>query len=76
MRKLETKKTPKPPTMGKESKHHRNKKTSITILGDSHARGIAGELLYQLDYRYNITGHVKPNAGLTEVIEISKKDLS
>jgi hypothetical protein len=76
MRKPETKKAPKPSTMGKESKQHQNKKPSITILGDSHARGIAGELLHQLDCRYKITGHLKPNASLTEVIEISKKDLS
>jgi hypothetical protein len=74
--KLETKKTPKPPTMEKEKKHHQNKKPSITILGDSNARGIAGELLYQLNYRYKITGHVEPNAGLTEVLKIAKKDLS
>jgi hypothetical protein len=74
--KLETKKTPEPPTMGKENKHHQNKKPSITILGDGHARGIAGELLYQLNHRYKFTGHVKPNAGLTEVLETAKKDLT
>jgi hypothetical protein len=70
---LATKKTTKPPTLKNETKYHQNKKSSVTILGDSHARGIAGELLYQLNHRCNITGHVKPNAGLTEVLKTAKK---
>ena len=73
---LTTRKTPNPRTMEEGNKYHQNKKPSINILGDSHARGIAGELLYQLHNRYNITGHVKPNAGLTEVLKTVNKDLS
>jgi hypothetical protein len=63
--------------MGKGNKqHHHNKKPNINILGDSHARQIAGELLYQLNHRFNITGYVKPNDGLTEVLKTANKDLS
>jgi hypothetical protein len=60
---LETRITIKPPTVGKKNKNHQNRKPKITILGDSHAHGIAGELLHQLNHRINIIGHVKPNAG-------------
>ena len=73
---LATKKTPKPQTVGKGNKYRQNKEPSINILGDSHARGIAGELLHQLNHRFNITGYVKPNAGLTEVLKTVNKDLS
>jgi len=73
---LTTKKTPKPQTVGKGSKYHQNMEPSIKTLGDSHARGIAGELLYQLNHHFNIIGYVKPNAGLTEVLKTANKDLS
>jgi hypothetical protein len=73
---LATKKTAKPQTVGKGNKYHQNKTPSINILGDSHARGIAGELLYQLNHCFNITGYVKPNAGLTEVLKTANKDLN
>jgi hypothetical protein len=61
---LETKKTTKPPTGNRRNKYRQTKKPNITIWGDSHARGIASELLHQLNYSYKITRHVKPNAGV------------
>ena len=76
MYELTTRKTTKPQTVEEGKKYYQNKKPSINILGDSYARGIAGELLYQLNHRFNITGHVKSNAGLTQVLKTVNKDLS
>lgn len=76
MYELTIRKTTKPQTVEEGKNYHQNKKPSINILGDSHARGIAGELLYQLNLRFNITGHVKSNAGLTEVLKTVNKNLS
>ena len=45
-------------------------------MGDSHARGVAGELLHQSNHRFNTTGYVKPKAGLTELLNTAKNDLS
>jgi hypothetical protein len=73
---LETKKTAKPPTGKRRNKHRQTKKPNINIWGDSHARGIASELLHQLNYSYKINGHVKPNAGLSEVLKTDKTNLS
>ena len=64
---LRVKKTLKPPTVGKRN---------IIIVGDSHARGMAGELLHHLNHRHRIIGLVKPNANLTEVLKSASKDLN
>jgi hypothetical protein len=58
----------------KKGTYSRNKKPTITIMGDSHARGIAGELLH-LNRHLNVIGLVKPNADLTEVLNSASKDL-
>jgi hypothetical protein len=68
-------KTSKPPTMRKRTTRSRIKKPSIIVVGDSHARGIAGELLHHSNRRHKISGLVKPNAGLTEVLNSASKDL-
>jgi hypothetical protein len=73
---LKTRKTIKPPTVEKKNKNHQDRKPRIIILGDSHAHGIAGEMLYQLNHHFNTIGHVKPNAGLTELLKTAKKDSS
>ena len=65
-----------PPTVEKSNKKHQNGISRIVLLGDSHARGIAGELLYQSNHCFNITGYVKPNARLTELLHSAKDDLS
>jgi hypothetical protein len=66
----------KPRKARKGKLHTQNTKSTITIVGDSHARGIAGELLHQLDHHYKITGLVKPNAKLAEVLNTASKDLN
>jgi hypothetical protein len=40
----------------------------ILVIGDSHTRGIAGELLHQAKYRFNTIGYAMPNAGLADII--------
>jgi hypothetical protein len=70
------KKTFTPLMVEKRKTHPWNKESTITIMGDSHARGIAGELLHRLNHRHRITGLVKPNADLTEVLNSASKVLS
>jgi hypothetical protein len=57
-------------------RNHKLKKPTITIWGDSHARGIASEMIHQLNYNCNVTGYVKPNAGLYEVLNTGHSNLS
>jgi hypothetical protein len=64
------------PTGSRRNKRRKTKKPSITVWGDSHARGIASELLHQLNYSQNITGYVKPSAGLSEVLKTENSNLS
>jgi len=42
---------------------------------EGHARGIASELLQQSNHQVRVTGYVKPNAGLTELLRTAKSDL-
>jgi hypothetical protein len=65
-----------PSTVKKNSMKHQDSRSRIVILGDSHARGVAGELLHQSKDRLNTTGYVKPKAGLTELLNTAKNDLS
>ena len=53
----------------RRNKRRQPNKPTITVWGDSHARGIASELLHQLNHSCNITGYVKPNAGLSDVLK-------
>jgi hypothetical protein len=59
----------------KKNKKQQDRRSRIVILGDSHARGVAGELLHQLNHRLNTIGYVKPKAGLTELLNTAKNDL-
>lgn len=45
----------------------RKKKRKVLILSDSHGKGMANNLDSKLDGDYQVTGFVKPNAGLMEV---------
>jgi hypothetical protein len=73
---METSKIIQPPTMKKNNKKHQDRRLRIVILGDSHACEVAGELLHQSNYHLNTTGYVKPKAGLTELLNTAKNDLS
>jgi len=45
-----------------------DRRPKVFVLGDSHARGIAGELLHQAKHRINTIGYVMPNAGFADII--------
>jgi hypothetical protein len=55
--------------------HHHDGRPRIVVLGDSHARGIAGELIHQSNHHFNITGYVKPNAKLSGLLNSAKSEL-
>jgi hypothetical protein len=58
-----------------DNKKHQAKRPRIIVLGDSHTRGFAGELLRQVKQHLNVIGYLKPNAGLTEeTSKLTKKD--
>jgi hypothetical protein len=44
------------------------RRPKILVMGDSHTRGIAGELSHQFNHRFNIIGYAMPNAGLADTI--------
>ena len=69
-------KTIQPPTVNMSNKKHQDKRSKIVILGDSHARGVSGELLHQLNHRLNTIGYVKPNARLIELLNTAKNVVS
>jgi lysophospholipase L1-like esterase len=56
--------------------NHRDGRPGVIILGDSHARGIASELLQQTNHQVSATGYVKPNSRLTELLRPAKSDLN
>ena len=56
--------------------NHRDGRPGVVILGDSHARGIASELLKQSNHQVSATGYVKPNSGLTELLRSAKSDIN
>jgi hypothetical protein len=47
----------------------KKKKHGIIILGDSHAKGIANELQYQLGYVFEVQGIVKPGASAEFIVK-------
>ena len=73
---METSKTLHPPTMKKSNRKYQDRRPRIFVLGDSHACGIACELLHQSTHRLNTIGYVKPNAGLTLLLNTVKDESS
>jgi len=69
---MNTNKITQPPTVKKVKKKLQIRKPRIAVIGDSHARGVAGEMLHQSNGRLNPMGYVKPNAGLSELINTAK----
>jgi hypothetical protein len=59
-----------------ENKQSKDTRPRITIIGDSHARGCAGELLHRVRKQFNVMGYTKPNAGLPELLPTAKKGTS
>ena len=63
-------------TMRTQIKRNKDKRLGIIIIGDSHARGHAGQLLHHVKQQYKVMGYTKPNAGLTELLHTAKGETS
>jgi hypothetical protein len=75
VREAKTSRTTHLQATSKDISNHRDERPKIIILGDSHARGIASELLQQSNHQVSATGYVKPNTGLIELLQTAKSDL-
>jgi len=74
--KMETSKTIHSSTTRTDNKKCQDKRPGIIVLGDSHARGYAGELLHHVKQHFKVIGCVKPNAGLTELLNSAQEEAS
>jgi hypothetical protein len=63
-------------TRQKVKKKVLDRRPKIIVLGDSHTRGIAGELRRQSKHRFNIIGYTMPNAGLADIINSAEGKIS
>jgi hypothetical protein len=50
----------------------KNDKRKIVIIGDSHARNCAAGLKRQLGRKYSVIGHIKPGAGMKQIVQSGK----
>jgi hypothetical protein len=57
---METSKIIHSSTMRTDNQKHQDKRPGITIWGNSHACGLAEELLYHVKQSFKVTGYVKP----------------
>jgi len=73
---METIKTIHSSTTRTYNKKSQEKRPGIIVLGDSHARGYAGELLHHVKQHFKVIECVKPNAGLTELLNSAKEETS
>jgi len=51
-------------------------KPKIVVIGDSFARGIAGELVHNLGSTFEVIGHVKPGSGIKMITDSANQDVS
>ena len=73
---MKTNNSIQPTTVKKNKTIQCDVRPRIIALGDSHAWGIAGELRHHSNQQFNITGYVKPNAKLRDLITTAKSELS
>jgi hypothetical protein len=71
---METSKIIHPSTTRTDNKKHQDKRPGIIILGDSHVHRYAAELLHPVKQHFKVTGHVKLNAGLTELLNSAEEE--
>jgi hypothetical protein len=58
-----------------KEKYH-DRRQEIFIVGDSHVRGYAGEILQHEKQLFTITGYVKPKAGVLKLSNTAKEEIS
>jgi len=51
-------------------------KPKIVVIGDSFARGIAGELVHNFGSTFEVIGHVKPGSGIKMITDSANQDVS
>jgi hypothetical protein len=73
---METNKIIHSPTMRMDNKKHQDERPRIIVLGGSHARGLTREFLHKVKQYLKVIGYVKPNAGLTELLNSAKEETS
>ena len=71
-----TSRTTQPQSARKDSMNRQDGRSRVIILGDSHTRGTASELLQQSNHQFHTTGYVKPNARLPELLRTAKSELN
>jgi precorrin-4 methylase len=52
------------------------RRQKIVILGDSHARGVAQELQYQLNQEFEVQSIIKPRATMRTVVSTMNSDIN
>jgi len=55
-----------------ESQGKENKK--MIIIGDSHVKGCADEIIHNLERTFEVTGYLKPWMGLEDIINKARKE--
>jgi len=70
----ETSKTIDSLTTRRDNRKCEDKRPGIIVLGDSHTRGYAGELLHHVKQHFKVIGCVRPNAGLTELLNSAEEE--
>ena len=61
-------------TASKKRKRSQRKKRKIVVVGDSFARGIAGELLHNLGRAFEVTGYVNSGSGMEVITNVAKQE--
>jgi hypothetical protein len=61
--------------MRKKANKRKEKKHKTVVIGDSHARGYAGEIKSNLDENFDVQGFVNPGVGLSAITISAKRDI-
>ena len=61
-------------TAAKKRKSSQRKKRKIVVVGDSFARGIAGELLHNLGKAFEVIGYVNSGSGMEVITNVAKRE--
>jgi len=61
-------------TAAKKRKSSQRKKRKIVVVGDSFARGIAGELLHNLGRAFEVIGYVNSGSGMEVITNVAKQE--
>jgi len=63
-------------TLSTPGKISQKKKPKIVVVGDSFAKGIAGELVHNLGSVFEVIGHVRPGSGIKVITELANQEIT